>query len=138
VTGKRRALAAATVVALAALAAAVPGVRSPVARLANYRADPPGPHYDVPIDGRALERAGSILRRTPRATYLVYAPGASPLLRGNLHAAMALYALPARPVLESASAGWVLSYKAAHLPASLRVRRAYRLGPGITLFEVAR
>jgi hypothetical protein len=136
---RARVLIVCVVLCLAGVAAATPGLRSPVARLANYDADPPGPHYDVPVDGAPLARAGSILPDSDRVTYLVYAPTAGPVLLGNLRAAMRLYAFPALPVLGAERAEWVLSYVASRLlPRALRARRVYPLGRGVALVETAR
>jgi hypothetical protein len=115
--------------------AVTPGLRSPIARLANYDSDGPDPHYDVPVDGDALRRAGALLPGD--AMYFVYAPGAGPVEAGNLGAAAELFFLPGVPVARPADAGWVLSYHASgELPAGAEAARTRRVGDDVYLVEL--
>jgi hypothetical protein len=132
-----RALVSVAVLAAAGVVAATPGLRSPVARLANYHADPRGPQYDVPVDDAALRRAGALLPNSASTTYFVAAPPSEPVLYGNVHASLRLYSLPALPVRRPAAADWILAYGTAPPVPLGRVRlHTYRLGPGIVLVEV--
>ncbi len=84
-----------------------------------------------------MRRAGELLPDDAR--YLLWAPGASSLLLGNLKAATQLVLAPALPVQDPAAAEWVLSYRASPaLPPGLRAGEALSVGPGILLFRVAR
>jgi hypothetical protein len=124
-------------VAATALLAVVPGLNTPVSRLAAYEGDGREPLYDANVDAGAIRRAGALLRDD--ATYLLYAPAATPLLAGNLKAAAQLFLAPALPVRDPAAADWVLSYGAEPLlPPGLSARRVARLAPGIALVEVRR
>lgn len=126
-------------VALAALAGLlVPSpANSPLGRLANVDADGPDPRWDTPVDGAAVRRAGELL--PDKARYLLWAPGTSPLLQGNLEAATQLLLAPALPVQDPAAAEWVLSYRASPaLPPGLRVGEPLSVGPGVFLVRVAR
>ena len=63
----------------------------------------------------------------------------APVLRGNLGAAIRLWALPALPVAWPEQAEWVFSYQTARrLPPGLRAGRIYPVGPRIYLVKVAR
>ena len=81
---------------------------SPFGRLANVDGDGPDPHFDVQLDAEAIRRAGRMVPDDD--TYLVAAPGASPLLQGNLKAAAQLYLAPSLPVQGLGRAQWVLAY----------------------------
>lgn len=124
-------------VAATAVLASVPGLNTPVARLAAYEGDGPEPLYDAPVGGAAVRRAGELLPDS--TTYAVYAPAADPLLAGNLKAAAQLFLAPALPVHDFGRADWILSYDAPELlPPGLRPLRVHRLAPGIALVEVRR
>jgi hypothetical protein len=125
-------------VAVTAFLAVVPGLNTPIARLAAYESDGPEPLYDAPeIDPAAIRRAGRLV--PDGATYAVYAPTAHPLLAGNLKAAAQLFFLPALPVYDPVRADWVLSYGGLHLlPAGVRPARVHRLGPELALVESRR
>jgi hypothetical protein len=124
-------------VAATAVVASVPGLNTPVARLAAYEGDGPEPLYDAALDAAAIRRAGELL--PDRTTYSVYAPAVRPLLAGNLKAAAQLFLAPALPVHDLAQADWILSYGAPQpLPAGLRALRIHRLAPRVALVEVRR
>jgi len=126
-------------VVLAALAGLlVPSpANSPLGRLVNIDADAPDPLWDTPVDGAAVRRAGELLPDDAR--YLLWAPGASPLLQGNLKAATQLMLAPALPVQDPAAAQWVLSYRASPaLPPGLRAGEPLSVGPGVFLVRLAR
>lgn len=111
------------------LLAVIPGPSdSPIGRLANVESDGPDPRYDVALDGAAIRRAGAIV--PDDATYAVLAPGASPLLQGNLKAAAQLFLAPALPVQDRREADWIVVYDA---PSGLR--GGLRLGRRLTLFR---
>ena len=134
----RRVVLVAAVFAAGAVAAVTPGLRAPLARLANYEADSPLPQYDVPVDDAALRRAAAILPDRTGVRYFVRAPVAEPVQYGNVHAAMRLYALPALPVRDLGKASWIVDYAASPpLPAGMRLLRAYRLGAKVVLVQVA-
>jgi hypothetical protein len=81
---------------------------APLGRLANVEGDGPDPRFDAPLDAAALRRAGRLV--PDDETYLAAAPGADPLLQGNLKAAAQLYLAPSLPVQSLARAQWVLAY----------------------------
>ena len=81
---------------------------SPLGRLANVDGDGPQPRFDTPLDAAALRRAGRLV--PDDETYLAAAPGADPLLQGNLKAAAQLYLAPSLPVQSLERAQWVLAY----------------------------
>jgi hypothetical protein len=100
---------------------------SPLGRLANVDGDGPDPRFDAPLDAAAIRRAGRIV--PDDATYLAVAPGADPLLQGNLKAAAQLYLAPSLPIQDLDRAQWVLAYLdvTPDVPAT-------RLGPNLWLF----
>jgi hypothetical protein len=115
--------------------AVVPGLNTPVARLAAYEGDGPDPQYDAFVDGDAIRRAGELV--PDGTTYYVHAPGASPLLAGNLKAAAQLFLGPALPVRDPALARWVVSYDAEPLlPHGLQAGAIHRVGEHAVLVEV--
>lgn len=123
-------------VATAAVAALPGPLGAPVRRLAAYHADGPDPLWDVPLDGRALRRAGTIL--PDRTTYVLYAPDARPLLLGNLKAATQLFFTPALPVHGYTQARWVLSYRTQPIvPPGVSPARVIRVGLNVYLVEEA-
>jgi hypothetical protein len=127
------------VVALVALAAfLVPSpAGSPLGRLAGVDADGPDPRWDTPVNGAAVRRAGELLPDDAR--YFIWAPGATPLLQGNLKAAAQLMVAPAVPVQDPRAAQWVLSYRASPaLPPGVGASEISRLDQGIFLVRVAR
>jgi hypothetical protein len=134
----RREVALLLVLAVAAvLLALVPGLNTPVSRLAAYDGDGREPLYDANLDAAAIRRAGELL--PDDTTYAVYAPGARPLLAGNLKAAAQLFLAPALPLHDPLQAEWVLSYGAGGVvPPGLRPLRVHRLGPGVALVQVRR
>jgi hypothetical protein len=81
---------------------------SPLGRLANVDGDGPDPRFDAPLDAGAIRRASRIV--PDDETYLAAAPGADPLLQGNLKAAAQLYLAPSLPVQDLNRAQWVLAY----------------------------
>jgi hypothetical protein len=81
---------------------------APLGRLANVEGDGPDPRFDAPLDAAALRRAGRLV--PDDETYLAAAPGADPLLQGNLKAAAQLYLAPSMPVQSLQRAEWVLAY----------------------------
>jgi hypothetical protein len=101
---------------------------SPLGRLANVDGDGPDPRFDAPLDPRALRRAGRIV--PDDETYLAAAPGADPLLQGNLKAAAQLYLAPSLPVQDLNRAQWVLAYLDVVPDAP-----AVRLGSNLWLFD---
>lgn len=123
--------------AVFALLAVVPALgRSPLGRVASFDADGPDPLYDAPLDAATIRSAGAIL--PDDATYYVHAPGADPLLQGNLKAAGQLFFTPALPVQDAGAAEWVLSYRAEpRLPPGLAPAASTRVGPGVFLVRVA-
>jgi len=126
-------------VALAALGGLlVPSpAESPLGRVANVDGDGPDPLWDTPVDGAALRRAGELLPDDAR--YLVWSPGATPLLQGNLKAAAQLFLAPALPVQDPALASWVLSYRASPtLPPGLLADKTQMAGTDILLVRIAR
>ena len=81
---------------------------------------------------------GEVMPELRLAYTTIGEPTSEPVLYGNVHAALRLYALPALPVRRAADARWILGYRAP-LPASARTRlRTHRLGPGIVLVELGR
>lgn len=124
----RAALLAACALVVVALTL-IPGPSdSPLGRLANVEGDGPDPHFDAPLDARALRRAGRIV--PDDETYAAVAPGGDPLLQGNLKAAAQLYLSPSRPVQGLNRAQWVL----AHLDVEPDVP-SVRLGSKLWLFD---
>jgi hypothetical protein len=122
-------------VATAAIAAAPHPLSSPIAKLANYRADTGDPIYDTTVDAAALRRAAAVL--PDRTTYLIWDDPSNAQLDENLHGATALLFTPALPVSAPDRASWVLSYDAPTLlPKGLEPVRVTRLGPGIALVMV--
>jgi hypothetical protein len=86
----------------------VPALDNPLRRLAASDADGPDPQYDVRLDDEGLRRAAEQL--PDDATYLIQAPGASPLLQGNLKAAAHLLFTPSIGVHDRALADYALVY----------------------------
>ncbi len=111
---------------------------SPLARLANARADGPDPRFDTPVDAAGLRRAGALL--PDDATYFLFAPAGTPLLQGNLKAAAQLFLAPALPVQTPGAASWVLAYDAGtpRLPPGVTVSATHRIDRTIRLIELAR
>jgi hypothetical protein len=81
---------------------------APLGRVANVGGDGPDPLFDAPLDPRALRLAGRLV--PDGDTYLTAAPGADPLLQGNLKAAAQLYLAPSLPVQTLERAQWVVAY----------------------------
>ena len=104
----RAALLAACALLVAVLALVPAPSESPLGRVANVEGDGPEPHFDAPLDAAAIRRAGRIV--PDDETYLAAAPGADPLLQGNLKAAAQLYLAPSLPVQDLSRAQWVLAY----------------------------
>jgi hypothetical protein len=104
----RAALLALCAVAVVLLALVPSPADSPLGRVANVEGDGPEPRFDVALDARALRRAGRLV--PDDETYLAAAPGASPLLQGNLKAAAQLYLAPSLPVQSLERAQWVVAY----------------------------
>ena len=104
----RAALIAACVLVAVALALVPRPSDSPLGRLANVDADGSDPRFDAPLDASAIRRAGRIV--PDDETYLAVAPGADPLLQGNLKAAAQLYLAPSLPVQDLNRAQWILAY----------------------------
>ena len=110
---------------------------SPLGRLAAVDADGSDPLWDTPVDGAAVRRAGRLLPDDAR--YLIWAPGATPLLQGNLKAAAQLMLAPALPVQDPAAAEWVLSYGASPVvPPGVQAVETVALGNGVFLVRIAR
>ena len=104
-----RAALLATCALVVALLALVPNPSdAPLGRVASFEGDGPDPRFDAPLDPAALRRAGRIVPDDD--TYLAAAPGADPLLQGNLKAAAQLYLAPSLPVQDLGRAEWVLVY----------------------------
>lgn len=125
--------------ALTALLAVVPGLNTPISRVAAYDGDGPEPLYDAPLEPAAFRRAGEIV--ADHATYFVQAPREDPLVVGNVKAAAQLFLTPALLVHDPEDADWVLSYRTrggALLPGALRPLRIRRLTPAFSLVEVRR
>jgi hypothetical protein len=81
--------------AVAVLALAlVPWSGNPFYRLAGSEGDGPDPTFDVPLDPAPLREA----RLPDDLPYVTEAPGASPLVQGNLKAAGQLYLSAQLPV----------------------------------------
>jgi hypothetical protein len=136
-SGRREVALLLVLAAGAVLLALVPGLNTPVSRLAAYDGDGREPLYDANLDAAAIRRAGELL--PDDATYAVYAPAARPLLAGNLKAAAQLFLAPALPLHDPRQAEWVLSYGAVTLlPAGLRPLRVHLLGSGSALVQVRR
>jgi len=103
-------VAAAAVAAAILVSPAVPGpLGEPGRRLANTESDGRDPHWDRPLDGEALRRAGEVV--PDDVTYVIDAPGEDPVLQGNLKAAAQLFLAPALPVQAPRDAEWVLRYR---------------------------
>ena len=136
-SGRREVALLLVLAAAAVLLAVVPGLNTPVSRLAAYDGDGREPLYDADVDAAAIRRAGELLPAD--ATYALYAPDARPLLAGNLKAAAQLFLAPALPLHDPRQAEWVLSYGAeTPLPPGLRALRVHRLAPEIALVQVRR
>ena len=117
-SGSRRVAAAAAAAAILA-APAIPGpVGEPARRLVNVDADSRDPHWDRPLDGEGLRRAGE--RMPDGVTYFVDAPGADPVLQGNLKAAAQLFFAPAVPVSSPDRAQWIVRYDRGRVNADRR------------------
>jgi hypothetical protein len=101
---------------------------SPLGRLANVEGDGPDPRFDAPLDGDALRRAGRLV--PDDETYIAVAPGADPLVQGNLKAAAQLYLAPSLPVQSLERAQWALAYLEAAPDVPGR-----RLGSNLWLFD---
>lgn len=115
----RAAFLAACTLVVAGLALVPSPSRSPLGRVASVDGDGPDPRYDAPVDSVALRRAATIVPEG--ATYAVFAPGASPLLQGNLKAAAQLFLAPALPVQDVTRADWVLVYGGARVSDGMQV-----------------
>lgn len=127
---------AVAVVALAGLLVPSP-TDSPLGRVASLDRDTRDPVWDTSVDGEAVRSAGELLPDDAR--YFVWAPGASPLLQGNLKAAAQLFLAPALPVRDAAVAEWVLSYRASPaLPRGVDTAERHTFGAGVLLVRVAR
>jgi hypothetical protein len=110
---------------------------SPLGRVASIDGDASEPRWDTPVDGAAVRRAGELLPDDAR--YYVWAPGASPLLQGNLKSAAQLFLAPALPVQEATEGEWILSYRAsATLPDGVRGAARRSVGPRVVLVRVRR
>ena len=137
-TPLRAAVAGAVFLLAAALAFAPKPLSSPIRKVANYRADSREPIYNVPLDGRALRRAGRIVSRSGDVPYYIHTRP-EPQLGHDLIGATLLFFLPARPVPHARDAEWVFDYRApTRLPAGVRAVRTYDLGHGIFLVRVRR
>jgi hypothetical protein len=123
----RAALLVACALVAAALALVPSPSDSPLGRVASLDGDGPDPRYDTRLDGAAIRRAGGIL--PDATTYAVAAPGAPPLLAGNLKAATQLFLAPALPVQDARAARWVLVYG----PAAARAPAGSRIAPQVAL-----
>jgi hypothetical protein len=127
----------ALLVALAAalcVLALVPGLSTPVSRLAAYDGDGPEPLYDARVDASALRRAGDIL--PDRTRYYLHTPGASPLLAGNVKAGAQLFLAPALPVRDPREARWVVRYGGSGLPAGVTAEMRVRIAPDVEVVRV--
>jgi hypothetical protein len=126
-------------VAATALVAAVPGLNTPIARLAAYEGDGPDPLYDAPIDAAAFRRAGELV--PDDATYILQTPREIPVFVGNVKAAAQLFLAPALLVHDPEDADWVLSYRTRGgplVPEPLRPRSVRPLAPAFDLVDVRR
>jgi hypothetical protein len=133
--GERAALLGVLVAATLGLAVAPAPLRSPIRKLANYRADGRYPIWNSPeIDGSALRRAGAIIPDSPRETYYIDTRN-EPQLGHDLIGASLLFFLPARPVPKPDQARWILLYHTGPgaVPAG---PGTYRLGDGIALVRL--
>jgi hypothetical protein len=127
----------ALLVALAAalcLLALVPGLRTPVSRLAAYDGDGPEPQYDAQVDAAALRRAGRVL--PDRTRYFLHMPGASPLLAGNVKAGAQLFLAPALPVRDPRAARWIVRYGGSGLPDGVTAETRVRVAPHVEVVRV--
>ena len=136
-TRRWRAVAVAAFVLVTLPLALVPAPdRSPLARVVNLDGDGPDPQFDTPLDALGLRRAGALL--PDDTTYFVHAPGASPLLQGNLKAATQLFLAPALPVQPPQAARWLVAYDAGGAPIrGLRIAERRRVGRLVELVRVA-
>ena len=87
--------------------ALVPWSGNPLYRLAGGEGDGRDPTFDVPLDGTALRAA----RFPDDLPYITEAPGASPLVQGNLKAAAQLYLARQLPVQDPARAQVRVQYR---------------------------
>lgn len=131
-TRERAALVGMLAAATLGLAMAPAPLRSPIRKLANYRADGRYPIWNSPeIDGVALQRAGAIIPNSARETYYIDTR-AEPQLGHDLIGASLLFFLPARPVPSADEARWVLIYHSDRGPLQAGPR-IHLLGDGIAL-----
>ena len=101
--------AAALVAAAVLVSPAVPGpLGEPTRRLSNTDGDGPDPHWDRPVDGAAIRRAGDVV--PDDAGYFLDVATDDPVLRGNLKAAGQLFLAPALPLRSPQPAAWVVRY----------------------------
>ena len=102
----RSLVAVAAGVVLAGVVAALPG---PGRRLAEIPGDGYDPVYDVSLPAGRIREIG---RQLPDdTTYILRAPGATPLVAGNLKAAGQLFFAPALPVQDERLARWEVVYR---------------------------
>jgi hypothetical protein len=134
----RLALVAGFAAAVGVLAVAPRPFSAPIRKLANYRSDPPGPIFNVPIDEQAIARAAAIM---PRDSVYALVDGAPPspgnpqtLLHHDLLGATYIQLLPAVPAVRLRDASWAIVYKQP-IPAG-PVEARYPLGPRITLLKL--
>jgi hypothetical protein len=131
------------VVGLAALtgllAAAPRPFSAPIAKVANYRPDPPGPIWNTPIDDASIRKAAAIMPRDAVYVLLDGPPAktyAHEVLSHDLLGAAYIDLLPRVPAKKIDDAGWAIAYHQAAPKDG--VQRRWTLGPGIELLKLRR
>lgn len=118
------------------LAAAPRPLSGPIARVAGYRPDPPGPIWNTPIDDAAIAKAAAFVPRD--GTYILVDGSAAKagfsrsVLHHDLVGSSFLHLLPAVPAVHLRDAGWAIVYDQP-LP---KGRVVARLGPHVTLVRL--
>jgi hypothetical protein len=110
----------------------------PIAKVADYRPDPPGPIWNTPIDDAAIAKAARFI---PRDGVYVLVDGSAPkagfsrtLLHHDLVGAAFLHLLPAVPAVHPRDASWAIVYDQP-VPKE-RVVARHRLSDHVTLVQL--
>jgi hypothetical protein len=111
---------------------------APMRRLANYRADPPGPIWNTPIDDAAIAKAAAFIPRDGVYALVDGSAAEAGFSRSTLHHDLAgaafLHLLPAVPAVHLRDAEWAIVYDQP-VP-ERRVIATHRLGSHVTLVRL--
>jgi len=122
------------------LAAAPRPLSGPIAKVADYRPDPPGPIWNTPIDDAAIAKTA---RYIPHDGVYVLVDGSAPkagfsrsLLHHDLVGSTFLHLLPAVPAVHLRDASWAIVYDQP-VPKE-RVVARHRLSDHVTLVQLGK